>query len=229
MTYSRRWMTRSRVHPHWAGPDLGHTAAMLRRRFVGALLVAIAAAGCSGGNDDTAERAVPAPHTSNAPGVIGPLCDVLPSGDDPGAPASLTDEPADVALQWIPVVTTFEAAVRAAGLAGYLRRAAGVTILAPTDDAFAKAFDRQTLDDLLLSRQPKLRALLEAHIVDGSLSLAALRDAGSVTTLAGDKLSVAPAGAMVRFGDAATTVCADYDVANARIHVIDRVLATSRP
>jgi uncharacterized surface protein with fasciclin (FAS1) repeats len=197
---------------------------MLRRRVVAPWVVAIAAASCSGCADDTPERAARAHETANAPMVTGPLCDLLPSGDDPGAPASLTDEPADVALQWIPVVTTFEAAVRASGLAGDLRRADGVTILAPTDDAFAAAFDRQRLDDLLLSRQRELRALLEAHIVDGSLSLAALRDAGSVTTLAGETLTVAPAGAMARFGDRATTVCADYDVANARIHVIDGVI-----
>jgi uncharacterized surface protein with fasciclin (FAS1) repeats len=197
---------------------------MLRRRVVAALVVATAAVSCSGCNDNTPERAARGPETPNALGVIGPLCDLLPSGDDPGAPASLTDEPADVALQWIPVLTTFEAAVRASGLAGYLRRADGVTLLAPTDDAFAASFDRQALDDLLLSRERELRALLEAHIVDGSLSLAALRDAGSVTTLAGERLTVAPAGAMARFGDRATTVCADYDVANARIHVIDGVL-----
>jgi uncharacterized surface protein with fasciclin (FAS1) repeats len=151
---------------------------------------------------------------------------VLPSGDDPGAPATLADEPADVALTWIPVVTTFEAAVRASGLAGYLRRADGVTILAPTDDAFAAAFDRQRLDDLLLSQQGELRALLEAHIVEERLSLAALREAGRVTTLAGEELTVAPAGAMARFDEEATTVCADYDVANARIHVIDGVLGS---
>jgi uncharacterized surface protein with fasciclin (FAS1) repeats len=149
---------------------------------------------------------------------------VLPSGDDPGAPASLRDDPANVALTWIPVVTTFEAAVRAAGLAGYLRRADAVTILAPTDDAFAAAFDRQTLDNLLLTRRRELRAILQAHIVEGRLSLAALRDAGRVRTLAGDTLTVAPKGAMARFGNRATTVCADYDVANARIHVIDGVL-----
>jgi uncharacterized surface protein with fasciclin (FAS1) repeats len=196
---------------------------MLRRRVVAALVVAIAA-GCSGGDDDTPDRAARTHEAPNTSLVAGPLCDLLPSGDDPGAPASLTDEPADVALQWIPVLTTFEAAVRASGLAGYLHRADGVTILAPTDDAFAAAFDRQRLDDLLLSRQRELRALLEAHIIDGSLSLAALRDAGSVTTLAGDTLTVAPAGAMARLGDGATTVCADYDVANARIHVIDGVL-----
>ena len=201
---------------------------MLRRRVVAALVVAIVAAGCSGGDDDTPEPAARAHETATAPvvtgPVTGPLCDLLPSGDDPGAPASLTDDPADVALQWIPVLTTFEAAVRASGLARYLRRAEDVTILAPTDDAFAVAFDRQRLDDLLLSRKRELRALLEAHIVDGSLSLAALRDAGTVTTVAGDTITVAPAGAMARFSDRATTVCADYDVANGRIHVIDGVL-----
>jgi uncharacterized surface protein with fasciclin (FAS1) repeats len=197
---------------------------MLRRRVVAALVVAIAAVSCSACNDDTPEQAARARETQDALMVIGPLCDLLPSGDDPGAPASLTDEPADVALQWIPVLTTFEAAVRASGLAGYLRRADGLTILAPTDDAFAAAFDRQRLDDLLLKRHRELRAVLEAHIIDGSLSLAALRDAGSVTTLAGETLTVTPAGAMVRFGGRAATVCADYDVANGRIHVIGGVL-----
>lgn len=197
---------------------------MLRRRVVAALVLATATVSGAGCSDDTPEHTTGAPEPPRAGLVIGPLCDALPSGDDPGAPALLRDEPADVALTWIPVVTTFEAAVRASGLARDLRRADGITILAPTDDAFAAAFDRQTLDDLLLLRQSELRALLEAHIIEGSLSLADLRDAGSVTTLAGDELTVAPAGAMARFGDRATTVCADYDVANARIHVIDRVL-----
>jgi hypothetical protein len=107
---------------------------MLRRRVVAALVAAIAAVGCSGCSDDTPARTAPERETPNAAVVTGPLCDLLPSGDDPGAPASLTVEPADVALTWIPVLTTFEAAVRASGLAGYLRRADGVTILAPTDD-----------------------------------------------------------------------------------------------
>jgi uncharacterized surface protein with fasciclin (FAS1) repeats len=197
---------------------------MLERRGVVALVVAIAAAGCSGTDDDTPEQASRTQASPNASMVTGPLCDLLPSGDDPGAPETLTDETADVALQWIPVVTTFEAAVRASGLADDLRRADGVTILAPTDDAFAAAFDRQTLDDLLVSRKRELRALLEAHIIDESLSLAALREAARVTTLAGDTVTVAPAGEMARFDGRATTVCADYEVANGRIHVVGGVL-----
>jgi hypothetical protein len=62
--------------------------------------------------------------------VTGPLCQLLPSGDDPGAPRTLTGEPADVALTWIPVVTTFEAAVRASGLKQRLHDAEAITILA---------------------------------------------------------------------------------------------------
>jgi hypothetical protein len=196
---------------------------MLNRRAAAALVVAIAAGGCSR-NDDTSERTAPAHEAPKSSIVKGPLCDLLPSGDDPGAPETLTDKPLDVVLQWIPVATTFEAAVRAAGLADDLRKADGVTILAPTDDAFAAAFDRQTLDNLLLSRQRELRALLEGHLIDGSLSLSALRNAGKVNTRAGGTLTVAPAGAMARFGDRATTVCADYAAANGRIHVIGGVL-----
>jgi uncharacterized surface protein with fasciclin (FAS1) repeats len=186
-----------------------------------AALLAIGLAGCSGSGDDP-------PPTPDPNTVKGPLCAALPSGDDPGNPASLADEPADVALTWIPVVTTFEAAARASGLAGELRRADGVTILAPTDDAFTAAFSRQRLDDLLLERRRRLRAVLDAHVVEGARSLSELLAAGRVTTLAGDTLTVTRAGAMARFDDRAETVCADYAVANATIHVVDAVLGVSR-
>ena len=136
------------------------------------ILLALAAAGCGGTDEPTA--------------VSGPLCAQLPSGDDPGAPASLRDEPADVALSWIPVVTTFEAAARASGMS-----LDGTTILAPTDDAFAKAYGRQELDELLLERP---RELVEAHIVEGERSLSDLLDAGEVTTRAGDTLEIADGG-----------------------------------
>jgi Fasciclin domain len=206
---------------------------MLRRRVRGsasclaaAVLAAIGTPGCFESGDDPPRRPA-ATGGAAASTVNGPLCDVLPAGDDPGAPASLRDEPADVALTWIPVVTTFEAAVRASGLARVLHDAESVTILAPTDDAFAAALSRQRLDDLLLSRRRELRALVEAHIVDGARSLSELLEAGRVTTRAGDALSVTRAGSMARLDDRAETVCADYAVANARIHVVDGVLGVS--
>jgi uncharacterized surface protein with fasciclin (FAS1) repeats len=182
-------------------------------RAAAAVLVALAVAGC--GEDDAPE---PTPTPTPAVEVRGPLCDVLPSGDDPGAPQTLAGEPADVVLTWIPVITTFEAAVRAADLG---RELDGVTILAPTDDAFNRAFNRARLDRLLLSRP---RELVEAHVIEGEHSLADLRKTQTVTTLAGKTLRVSPASRMVRIGDEARTVCADYRASNARIHVIDGVL-----
>jgi hypothetical protein len=169
-------------------------------------LVAIALAGCGGGDEEQPPSGT----------VSGPLCQALPSGDDPGAPAQLVREPPEVALTWIPVVTTFEAAVRASDI-----QLDGRTMLAPSDDAFAAAYDRQRLDDLLLKRPADL---VEPHVVEGVYSLAELREVGEVTTLAGDTLEVTEAGAMARLGGRATTVCADYAAADARIHVIDGVL-----
>ncbi len=174
-------------------------------------MLVVAAAALVGCGDDR-----PAPEART---VSGPLCDLLPAGDDPGAPATLTGEPAAVALTWIPVATTFEAAVRASG--AELR---DVTVFAPTDDAFAAAYDRQELDEILLSR-PRARELVEAHVADGALSLAGLLEAGEATTRAGTALPVGEAGdGQARLGDRARTVCADYAVSGARIHVIDGVL-----
>ena len=52
---------------------------------IATLTIAVAVAGCGG--SDKPEQEPRAGSTAAAPGVTGPLCDVLPSGDDPGAPA----------------------------------------------------------------------------------------------------------------------------------------------
>jgi uncharacterized surface protein with fasciclin (FAS1) repeats len=198
---------------------------MRGKRSMGlAAALALGVAGCG-------ELSTPRPQSADdtrggaAIEVSGPLCQALPAGDDPGAPQSIAGEKADVVLTWIPVATMFEAAVRATGLDRELHvREEPVTILAPTDEAFQEAFDEQTMDELLLERQDELRELLESHMFEGSLSLAELRDAGELTTLAGRALEIEPADAMLEFGDRAKTVCADYAAANARIHVVDAVL-----
>ncbi|MDG4788699.1 fasciclin domain-containing protein [Micromonospora sp. WMMD1102] len=198
-----------------------------RLRFRAALLaatalLAAAVAGCTG---DAADR----PGTSAAggtagSGVTGPLCTALPAGTDPGNPAALADQPGDVALQWIPVLTRFEAAVRAAGLSAELRAPGGVTVLAPTDDAFARKFSEENLDDLMIHRRDELRDLVRAHLVAGAHPLADLVAAGTLRTLDGSTLPVGAAGSMARIGEQVRCVCADYRVAGGRIHIVDGVL-----
>ncbi|MER7459117.1 fasciclin domain-containing protein [Micromonospora sp. NPDC126480] len=186
------------------------------------VVLSLALAACSGGDGGGAAGPSAVAGASASP-VTGPLCDALPSGSEPGNPAALASQPPAVALQWIPVLTTFEAAVRAAGLAD-LHAGSEITILAPTDDAFAAKFSGANLDRLLLSDKDTLRGLLREHLVAGSLSLADLAVAGQVTSLAGRTLTVTGGGTGVRLADEADTVCADYRAARARIHVINRVL-----
>jgi uncharacterized surface protein with fasciclin (FAS1) repeats len=190
-----------------------------------AAALALGMAGCGGSDDPPPQPPAADARAAEVIEVSGPLCQAMPTGDDPGAPQSIAGEPADVVLTWIPVATMFEAAVRATGLDRELNgRERPVTILAPTDEAFQKAFDEQTMDELLLERQDELRELVEAHMFAGAKSLAELREAGELTTLAGPTVQVEPAGAMVELGHRAKTVCADYAAANARIHVVDAVL-----
>jgi hypothetical protein len=198
----------------------GRPARRLAALVAAALCLVLA--GCSGGGSRPAPG--PAAAAPDAGGVRGPLCDLLPSGAEPGNPASLATQPPEAALRWLPVLTTFEAAVRASGLAADLHDPAGVTILAPTDDAFAATFSAQNMDELLLTRKDTLRALLREHLVAGSLSLADLVTAGRVTTLAGTTVTVTGGGTTARLADRADTVCADYRAGTARIHLIDRVL-----
>jgi uncharacterized surface protein with fasciclin (FAS1) repeats len=189
-----------------------------------ALFVMLAFSSCTG-SDGGSDGADPTTGRVATPGTVsGPLCDLLPSGTDPGGPETLTTEPADEALKWMPVLSIFEAGARASGLAAELGEAEGLTILAPTDEAFVTTFSEDELDDLLISRRHALRGLLRAHMIEGRLSLAQMLDEGRVTTLAGDIIDITPRGDMARLGDQAETVCANYRVANARIHIIDGLL-----
>ncbi|MFY1672172.1 fasciclin domain-containing protein [Plantactinospora sp. WMMB334] len=220
--------------PTAAGPPAAGRAGRSRLRV--ALLVATTAllastaAGCTG--EAAGQQGAPAAGSGEAAGsgdaansgVTGPLCAALPSGTDPGNPAALAGQPADVALRWIPVLTRFEAAVRAADISAELRSPAGVTILAPTDDAFTRKFSEENLDDLLIHRRDELRALLRAHLVAGAHPLAELVATGSIRTLDGSAVTVGAAGPMARFGDQVQSVCADYRVAGGRIHIVNGVL-----
>lgn len=200
------------------------TARWSRRRIAVAALVTVVLGVVAVIAVAAARRSDVADAPSESGGVHGPLCDALPSGDDPGSPAAIAELDASVALTWIPVLTVFEAGTRAAGLTSELAESGGITILAPSDDAFLLAMTQETLDELIISRQDELRELLESHIVDGQLSVTDLVTAGSVTTLSGDTFEVDAAGSEAVVDGRAAMVCSDYRVANATIHVIDAVL-----
>ncbi|MDG4810137.1 fasciclin domain-containing protein [Micromonospora sp. WMMD1120] len=199
-----------------------HPATPPRRRALGLLASTLLLAACT--SHPTPPRAdTPAP-ASSGPTVTGPLCAALPTGTDPGNPTYLATQPVEAALRWIPTLTTFEAAVRTSGVLADLPAGTTVTVLAPSDDAFAATFSEDNWDDLMTHHHDHLRTLLRAHLVTGAHPIDALTTAGRTTTLDGTTLTVSRAGTAARLADRADTVCADYQATNARIHIINAVL-----
>ncbi|MFF0256582.1 fasciclin domain-containing protein [Micromonospora zamorensis] len=191
----------------------------LIRLLLPALLIAVTA--CSSAPTNPRTETGPA-----APQVTGALCAALPTGTDPGNPTFLAGQPIDQALRWIPTLTTFEAAVRTSGILTDLPAGTGtgITILAPSDDAFAAKFSEDNWDDLMTRHTDQLRTLLKAHLIEGTHPIGELANTGTATTLDGTTVTITRNGPTVRLADRADAVCADYQATDTRIHIINAVL-----
>ncbi|MDG4781464.1 fasciclin domain-containing protein [Micromonospora sp. WMMD961] len=187
------------------------------RLLAPALLLAVTA--CTGAPTNPPSDAAPP-----APQVSGPLCAALPTGTDPGNPTFLAGQPVDQALRWIPTLTTFEAALRSSGVLTDLPTGTGVTILAPSDDAFDAKFSEDNWDDLMTQHTDQLRNLLTAHVIAGTHRIDDLVNAGTASTIDGTTITIARTGPTIRLADRADAVCADYQATNTRIHIINAVL-----
>ena len=118
---------------------------------------------------------------------------------------------------------TLLAAATAADLVGVLSGSGPFTLLAPTDEAFAK-LPAGTVETLLKpENRGQLVGILKNHVIAGRVSLAKALEAGEATTLQGSKTSITFADSRVRIGSAAL-VKADIKASNGIIHVIDQVL-----
>ncbi len=118
-------------------------------------------------------------------------------------------------------LSTLVAAARAAGLEGALAGAGPLTVLAPSNAAFA-ALPPGALEALL--RDPdRLRRILLHHVVEGEVRSDALAGRRTVTTLAGTTLDVDARGPGLVVGGA-RVVAADLGASNGVAHRIDRLL-----
>ena len=119
-------------------------------------------------------------------------------------------------------LTTLEAAVVAADLAGTLSGDGPFTVFAPTDDAFA-ALPDGTLDALLQDPQGELTNILLYHVVGGEAFSTDLSDGQSITTINGADVTVTIDNNGVFINNAQVTV-ADIEADNGVIHKINTVL-----
>ena len=123
---------------------------------------------------------------------------------------------------------TLVAAVKAAGLVETLKGDGPFTVLAPTDEAFAK-LPEGTLESLLKpENKEKLVAILKYHVIPGKAMAADVvkLDGKDVKTVEGQSAKVAIKDGNVMI-DGAKVIKTDIACSNGVIHVIDTVLLPS--
>ncbi len=119
--------------------------------------------------------------------------------------------------------TTLLAAVEAAGLTPVLKGDGPFTLMAPTDEAFAK-LPAGTVEDLLKpENKEKLTAILTYHVVPGKAMAADVVQMSSAKTVNGKEFSIKVEGDMV-YVDNAMVTKTDIPASNGVIHIIDSVL-----
>ncbi|MEM6458344.1 MAG: fasciclin domain-containing protein [Planctomycetota bacterium] len=121
---------------------------------------------------------------------------------------------------------TFETLLAAAGAAGLvetLQSEGPLTVLAPTDDAFAK-LPEGTVDSLLLpENKDRLAEILTYHVIAGKVKAEQALEAGEAATVQGDTVLFALEDGQAQV-NGINILATDVKASNGVIHVIDEVL-----
>ena len=191
-----------------------------RAAMVGVLGLALLGAACSNNDAGTAGNQTPAPPTTatsmTASGPFGAACSAVPDSR-----AALVQDPVATAASNTPELSTLVTAVKKAELVDTLNSAQGITVFAPTNDAFS-AVPKATLDKALGDPKGLLTTVLTYHVVQGQLAPDQL--AGSHKTLQGDTIQVTGSGQDFTVNGSSRVVCGNVKTANATVYLIDQVL-----
>jgi uncharacterized surface protein with fasciclin (FAS1) repeats len=118
---------------------------------------------------------------------------------------------------------TLVAAVKAAGLVDVLKGDGPYTVLAPTDEAFAK-LPEGTVENLLKKENlEQLKSILTYHVIAGDVRSGAVVKLTEAKTAMGAKINIKVDGDTVMFNNA-KLLKADIACSNGVVHVIDSVL-----
>ena len=153
--------------------------------------------------------------------TFGPGCSAIPTSGG-GSFDGMATEPVASAASANPLLKTLVAAVTKANLVDTLNSADGLTVFAPTDDAFAKIPAKDL--NAVLKDKATLTNILTHHVVAGQLDPAQV--VGTQDTLAKDQITVKgdENGMTV---DGAKVLCGNIPTANATVYVVDSVLMPS--
>lgn len=174
----------------------------------------------------SAAPAMTATMPDPAADLVGTGCagyaEKVPEG--PGSVTGMAQDPVAVAASNNPVLTTLTSALSGklnpkVNLVDTLNSNPGLTVFAPTDDAFAK-IDPATIEKLKTDSD-LLTKILTYHVVEGQASPTAV--VGDHKTLEGGSVTVTGSGPELKFNDAGL-VCGGVKTANATVYMIDTVL-----
>jgi len=195
------------------------------RRYLGvvaalAALMLVAAA-CSDDPDTAEGDTAGAGAAAAAP--FGSACSELPASGAGSLEGMMTAPVAEAAAA-NPLLSSLVMDLDLAGLTDTLNSADGLTVFAPTNDAFAAAAeaDPEGMEAMMADPTGDFAGLLSYHVVEGQIPPDEL--AGEHTTLEGSTLTVEGSGESFTVDGTAMVVCGDIHTDNATVYVIDGVL-----
>lgn len=156
----------------------------------------------------------------------GEKSDDAMSAADSVAAAPLADAPApkDIVETAIAAGTfnTLAKALTAAGLVETLKGAGPFTVLAPTDEAFAKIPAKDL--DALLADKAALTKVLMYHVIAGNVPASTVTTLAEATSLEGSLIAIKVVDGKVVLNGASEVTAKDIAASNGVIHVINTVL-----
>ncbi len=183
----------------------------------GVLAVAVLLAACGGGDEEGGGGGAPAAEP------FGSACSQVPA-TGAGSFEGMMTAPVGEAAAANPLLTSLVMDLELAGLVDTLNAAEGLTVFAPTNDAFAAAADADPdgMEAMMADPTGDFAAILSYHVVDGQIAPDQL--AGEHTTLEGSTLTVEGSGQDFSVNGSASVVCGDIHTDNATVYIIDELL-----
>jgi uncharacterized surface protein with fasciclin (FAS1) repeats len=201
-----------------------------RSRRAGALaattaagVLTLVAAGC--GSSGTAGGAGPSPshramtHHAVTQTAFGPDCGMVPHSGM-GSFHSMSMDSVLTAATHNPLLTSFAADVKTAGLTADLNSMHALTIFAPANSALSKV---PSSEMSMMHNSAHLAKILKYHVVSGRVTPAELASGKPLTTLEGESLKGAKMGSVYEVSKA-SVICGNIQTANATVYVINKVL-----
>jgi uncharacterized surface protein with fasciclin (FAS1) repeats len=134
-----------------------------------------------------------------------------------------TGDIVDVAIN-APQFSTLVAAVKAAELVSTLQGTGPFTVLAPTNEAFAKVPSDILAKLLLPENKAALTKVLTYHVIAGKVDASQVVKLTTAKTVQGSSIKIALVDGKVKLNDTTTVVATDVQATNGIIHGIDSVL-----